>query len=158
MYETYYYKLRPYFGQKNLHLHYMDTDSFILNVNKKDIIKDLKNLEDIFDFNILDKNHGLFSNKNKEVIAKFKFETPKNIWIDEFICLRNKMYSFECGDDSRKILKGIFIYQSKHIKFEEIYNSLFGGEHQKNVIVLLFVRLTLNVSSKIKKIYAIFIW
>ena len=27
MYETYYDVLQPYFGEKNLHLHYMDTDS-----------------------------------------------------------------------------------------------------------------------------------
>ena len=42
MYETYYDKLQPYFGRKNLHLLFMDTDSFILSVNAKDIIKDLK--------------------------------------------------------------------------------------------------------------------
>ena len=42
MYETYYDKLQPYFGQKNLHLHYMDTDSFILSANTKDINKKLK--------------------------------------------------------------------------------------------------------------------
>ena len=30
----------------------MDTDSFVLSVNTKDIIKDLKNLEDIFDMKI----------------------------------------------------------------------------------------------------------
>ena len=65
MYETYYDKLQPYFGQENLQLHYMDTDSFILSVNTKDIIKDLKNLEDIFDFSNLDENHELFSNKKK---------------------------------------------------------------------------------------------
>ena len=47
----------------------MDTDNFVLNVNTKDIIKDLKNLEDIFDFSNLDKNHELFSNKNKKVIG-----------------------------------------------------------------------------------------
>ena len=35
MFETYYDKLRPYFGQENLHLHYMDTDSFVLGVNTK---------------------------------------------------------------------------------------------------------------------------
>ena len=40
MYETYYDKLQPYFGQENIHLHYMDTDSFILSVYTKDIIKD----------------------------------------------------------------------------------------------------------------------
>ena len=33
MYETYYDKLQPYFGQENIQLHYMDTDSFILSVN-----------------------------------------------------------------------------------------------------------------------------
>ena len=95
MYETYYDKLQKYFGGENLHLHYMDTDSFVLSINTKDIIKDLKNLEDIFDFSNLDKNHELFSNKNKKVISKFKIETPKNIWIDEFVCLGSKLYAFK---------------------------------------------------------------
>ena len=67
----------------------MDIDSFILSVNTKHIIKDLKNLEYIFDFSNLDKNHELFSNKKKKVNGKFKLETPKNIWIDEFVCLRS---------------------------------------------------------------------
>ena len=109
----------------------MDTDSFILSVNTKDIIKDIKNLEDIFDFSNLDENHELFSNKNKKVILKFKIETPKNIWIDEFICLRSKMYAFKCGNDSKNKLKGISKSQSKLIKFEEYYNCLFGGEYQR---------------------------
>ena len=43
MYETYYDILQPYFGQEKIQLHYMDTDSFVLSVNTKDIIKDLKN-------------------------------------------------------------------------------------------------------------------
>ena len=71
MYETYYDILQPYFGRENIQLHYMDTDNFILSVNTKDIIKELKNLEDIFDFSNLDKTHELFSNKNKKVIGKF---------------------------------------------------------------------------------------
>ena len=131
MYETYYDKLQPYFGEKNLYLHYMNTDSFILSVNTKDIIKDLKNLEDIFNFSNLDENHELFSNKNKKVIGKFKIETPKNFWIDEFICLRSKMYAFKCGNDSKNKLKGISKSQSNLIKFEEYYICLFGGEYQK---------------------------
>ena len=131
MYETYYDKIQPYFGEKNLHLHYIDTDSFILSVNTKDIIKDLKKLEDIFDFSNLDENHELFSNKNKKVIGKFKIETPKNIWIDEFVCLRSKTYAFKCGNDSKNKLKGISKSQSKHIEFEEYYNCLFDGEHQR---------------------------
>ena len=109
----------------------MDTDSFVLSVTTKDIIKDIKNLEDIFDFSNLDKNHELFSNKNKKVIGKLKNETPKNIWIDEFVCLRSKMYAIECGDDSKNKLKGISKSQSKNIEFEENYNCLFGGKYQQ---------------------------
>ena len=119
MCETYYDKLQPYFGQENIQLHYMDTDSFVLSVDIKDIIKDLKNLEDIFDFSNLDITHELFSNK-KKVIGKLKIETPKNIWIDEFLCLRSKMYAFKCGNDSKNKLKGISKSQSKNIKIWRI--------------------------------------
>ena len=66
MYETYYDKLQPYFKQQKIQLHYMDTDSFVLSVNTKDIIKDLKNLQDLFDFSILSENYELFSNKFKK--------------------------------------------------------------------------------------------
>ena len=88
---------------KNIHLRYMDTDSFVLSVNTKDIIEDLKNLEDVFDFSNIDENHELFSDKNKKVNGKFKIETPKKVWIDEFVCLRSKMCAFKCGDDEKKI-------------------------------------------------------
>ena len=133
MYETYYDTLQPYFGKENLQLHYIDTDGMFLSMKTKNIIKDLKNLEDIFDFSNLDENHELFSNKNKKVIGKFKIETPKNIWIDEFVCLRSKVYSFKCknNDENKNKIKGIAKSQSKHIKFEEYYNCLFGGEYQR---------------------------
>ena len=133
MYETYYDTLQPYFGQENLQLHYIDTDGMSLSMKTKDIIEDLKNLEDIFDFSNLDKNHELYSEKNKKVIGKFKIETPKNIWIDEVVCLRSKAYSFKYNDnnESKNKIKGSSKYQSKHIKFEEYYNCLFGGEYQR---------------------------
>ena len=88
------------FGMINIQIHYMDTDSFILSVNTKDLIRDLKNLEDKFDFINLDENHELFSNKNKKVIGKFKIGTPKNDWVDEFVCLRSKAFSFKCNDNT----------------------------------------------------------
>ena len=133
MYENYYYTLQPFFGQESLQLHYIDTDGMFLSMKTKDIIKDLKNLEDIFDFSNLDKYHELFSNRNKKVIGKFKIETPKIIWIDEFICLRSKAYSFKCeNNDENKIkIKRISKSQSKHNKFGEYYNCLFGKEYQK---------------------------
>ena len=133
MYETYYDLLQPYFGQENLKLHYIDTDGMILSMKTKDIIRDLKNLEEIFDFSNLDENHELSSNKNKKIIGKFKIETPKNIWIDEFVCLRSKAYSFKCKDnkEDKNKIKGTSKSQSKHIKFEEYYNCLLGKEYQK---------------------------
>ena len=131
LYETYYDKLQPYFGQVNFQLHYMDTGSFVLGVNTKDIIKDLKKLEDIFDFSLLDKTHELFSNKNKKVFGFFKIETPKSISIDEFVCLRSKMYAFKCGDDSKNKLKGVSKSQSKNSKFEVYKKCLDGEEYQR---------------------------
>ena len=86
MYETYYDNLQPYSGQGNFQKHYIDTDAFVLSMNTKDSIKDFRKIEDKFDFRNLDKNHELFSNKNKKVIGKFKIETPKNFWTDEFVC------------------------------------------------------------------------
>ena len=72
IYETYYDTLQLYFGQENLQLHYIDTDGMVLSMDTENIIKDLKNFEDIFDFSNLDESNELFSEKNKEVIGKFK--------------------------------------------------------------------------------------
>ena len=85
MYETYYDALQPYFGHESLQLHYIDMDGMILSMRTENIIKDLKKLEDFFDFCNLDENHDLYSNKNKKGIGKFKIETPKNVFIDGFV-------------------------------------------------------------------------
>ena len=77
MYETYYDILQPYFGIENIQLHYIDTDSFVLSLITKNIVQDLYNLKEYFNFSNLDKNHELFSNENKKVLGKFKIETPK---------------------------------------------------------------------------------
>ena len=136
MYETYYDTLQPYFGQENIQLHYMDCDSFILSIKSENIIKDLKNLEDIFDFSNIDENHELYSEKNKKVLGKFKIKTPKKIFIDEFIALRSKMYAFKCKDkeEDKNKLKGISKSQSKNIKFEE-YKKCLNGEKFENECV-----------------------
>ena len=44
----------------------MDTHSFVLSVNTKDIIKDLKNLFDLFYFSYLEEKLQIFSNKNRK--------------------------------------------------------------------------------------------
>ena len=159
-YETYYDTLQPYFGQKNLQLHYIDTDGMILSMKTKDIIKDLKILEDIFDFSNLDENHELYSKKNKKIFGKFKNECPENIWIDEFNCLRSKAYSFKCKDniESKNKNKGISKSQSKHIKFEEYYNCLFGGEYQRqcNIYIIRSVNHEMVLQEVKKSTLSIF--
>ena len=111
------------------HLIVHNTDSFVLSVNTKDIVNDLYNLRDYFDFSNLSREHKLFSEVNKKVLGKFEIETPESVWINEFICLRSKAYSYKCGGKNK--LKGISKSQIKNIKFEEYYNCLFGGDHKK---------------------------
>ena len=84
MYEKYYDKLQLYFDEKIIGLHCMDTDSFVLSLNTKDIIKDSKNLEDIFDFSNLSENHELLSIK-KRLLENLKNKTPKKIGLMIFL-------------------------------------------------------------------------
>ena len=77
MFEAYYDKLQPYFGQENLHLHFMDIESFVLSVNTKKIIKELKNLEEFFDFSNLKENHDIFSKENKKLSVNIKEKLQK---------------------------------------------------------------------------------
>ena len=72
LFETFHDRLQPYFGQEDLQLLYLDTDSFVLSMNTRDIIKQLKNLEDLFHLVNLDENHELFSEKNKKLLEKWK--------------------------------------------------------------------------------------
>ena len=145
MYETYYDKVQPYFGQENIELHYIGTDAFVLSVNTNDIIRDLKNLEDIFDFSNLDDKHELFSKKNKKRVGFIKIETPKKIWIDEFIALRSKMYSCKCADDSKNKLKGISKPESKHIKLSRILQLFIWWKIKKKIVkIIFFVQITMK--------------
>ena len=140
MYETYYDTLQPYFSQENLQLHYIDTDGMILSMKTKDIIKDLKNLEDIFDFSNLGENHELFSNKNKKVIGKFKIETPKNVFIDEFVCLRSKAYSFKCQDniESKNKIKAFQNLNQNILNLKNITIVYLVENIKRNVTIILF--------------------
>ena len=65
MYEWYYEKMQPYFGEDNLEFPYLDTDSFIFSFKPiKSLIEDLKHFKDDFDFSDLDPSHELYSKVN----------------------------------------------------------------------------------------------
>ena len=78
------------------------------------------------------------------MIGKFKRETPKNVFIDEFICLGSQAYSLKCGCDDRKKLKSISECQSKSNKIEENYNCLYGGKQKRNVLFIVFDELIMK--------------
>ena len=51
----------------------MDTESFVINVNTKDVIEDLKNHEGLFHCSNLNENHEIFSNqKTKKLSVNLK--------------------------------------------------------------------------------------
>ena len=133
-------------------------DAFVLSLKTKHIIKNLKSLQDIFDFSNLDRNHEIFSNKNKKIIGKFKNETPKYIWIDEFVCLRSKMYAFKCGDDSKYKLKGVSKSQSKNIKFDEYEKCLDGEKYQEecNNFILRLINHEMHLQEIKKSTLSVF--
>ena len=69
-------------------------------------------------------------------MGKFKTEISKKFRIDDFGCLRSKIYFFKCGDDNESKLKCVSKFQPKHIKFEEYKKRLDGKIMKKNVIII----------------------
>ena len=107
MYETYYDKLQNYHVENMLQLQYLDVDSFVLSMKSNAIVNDLDTLQGtqkMFGSNS-DKHQKLFSNELKKVTDLLKIETPKNIWLDEFVRLRSKVYACNTGNDSQKKIK-----------------------------------------------------
>ena len=75
-------------------LRYMDTDSFIIDVETDDFYKDILNdVEKWFDTSEYDKrlNRPLEAGLNEKVLGKFKDEMDGNI-ITEFVTLCPKVY------------------------------------------------------------------
>ena len=80
-------------------MHYIDTDVFVLSVNTKTIVKDLNNLEEIFDFSNLDRNRELFSKKKNLNFSKAR---PLKVFGLTIVCLRSKMYAIKCDSYCKK--------------------------------------------------------
>ena len=110
MYEWYYDKMQPYFGEENLELHYLDTDSFKFSFKSiKNLIEDSKYVKEDFNFSDLDPSHELPSEYNKKDIGKLKLETLPELDLDEAVFLRSKSYSL-------KINKRVHIVNTKECK------------------------------------------
>ena len=96
MYEFSYEYIKPKYGNQ-AKLCYMDTDSFIINIETDDFFKDVANdAPKWFNTSGISKNldRPLTTRINKKIIGKFKVELNGNI-LTEFIALGPKVYSFK---------------------------------------------------------------
>ena len=95
MYEFHYDYMRPRYGIK-VKLCYMDTDSFVYEIETEDFYRDIaKDVEKRFDTSgySKDDNRPLLIGKNRKVLGLMKDELGGKIMID-FVALRTKMYAY----------------------------------------------------------------
>ena len=83
---------KPRQTQTNLELLYSDTDSFIYVVRTNDVIEDLKEMSEQFDFSIFPKTSPMYSDSNRRKVLKWKDELAGKI-NEEFVGSKPKLYS-----------------------------------------------------------------
>ena len=95
MYEFHYDYMRQRYGSQ-VKLYYMDTDSFVYEIETEDFYRDIANdMEKRFDMSgySKDDNRPLPIGENKKVIGLMKDELGGKI-MTEFVALRAKMYAY----------------------------------------------------------------
>ena len=125
MYEFWYDYMNPKYGN-DVKLSYMDTDSFIMNIETEDFNKDIADdAEKRFDTSNYEVNRPLLTGKNKKVIGLMKYELGGKI-ISEFVILRPKTYSY-LTDDGKEDKRNNKVRNKKNermIKFNDYKNCL----------------------------------
>ena len=122
MYEFWYDYMEPKYDD-NVKLCYMDTDSFIMNIETEDFYKDIANdIEKRFDTSNYEVDKPLSTGKNKKVIGLMKDELGGRII--------QKTYSYltdDCKEDKKaKGTKKCVI--KRMVKFNDYKNCLLNGE------------------------------
>ena len=128
MYEFHYDYMLPKYGS-NIKLCYIDTDSFVYDIETEDFYKDIaEDVETRFDTSGYC-DRPLPIGKNKKVIGLMKDELGGEV-MNEFISLRPKMYSYRVGNSEPKKCKGIKkCVVKKTITFEDYKRCLYDGRN-----------------------------
>ena len=134
MYDVFYNILQP--SLKDLQLHYMDTDSFVLSYT-----------EGKFSYEHMDLSNLDFPIKtNNKVPSNFRREMGSSV-IEEFVALTPKTYSFKDYPNKTKE-KGI--KNCNNAKHEEYYNALmYNTERTEWRIQKVGDNMTTKKTSKI---------
>ena len=138
MYEFHYDYVKPKWGE-NAKLLFTDTDSLCYEIRTKDFYENIeKDVDAWFDTSNYEKNHPLFSTRNKKRLGYVKDECGGN-QILRFYGLRSKLYSYEVDklrngsgkwekNVQKKRCKGIRDYViKKHITIDDYDECLFSG-------------------------------
>ena len=125
MYEFWYDYMKPKYGNR-VKLCYMDTDSFVMNINTTDFYKDIcSDVDKRFDTSNYEIDRPLPTKKNKKVIGLMKDELGGKI-ITEFVTLRPKTYSYltDDGKEDKKSKGTKKCIIKRMIKFDDYKNCL----------------------------------
>ena len=116
---SFWYKvMKPTFGL-GTYICNVDTDAYLFVVNCPNFFEKIKSISEHFDLSNLDPEHQLFSNENRKVLGKLKFETSGKKVL-AVCCLKSKCYSILMEDSCIKKLKGIQKdYVKDKITFED---------------------------------------
>ena len=125
MYDFYYNQLLGQYGDR-CQLLYTDTDSLLLEVQTKDVFRDMASHAELYDTSDYPPEHPLHSTANKKVLRKMKDECAGRP-IAEYISLHTKMYSIlEAGGGNIKKAKDVKKnVVKKHIRHEQYKQTLF---------------------------------
>ena len=128
MYEFHYDYMKRKYGEDDLKLCFMDTDSLVYKIKIEDFYKDIaEDVESRFDTSGYVPDRPLPVGKNKKVIGLMNDELGGKT-MKEFISLRPKMYSYRVEELELKKFKGIKkCIVKKTISFEDYNRCLFEG-------------------------------
>jgi hypothetical protein len=111
---------------------YSDTDSLVYHIQSKNLNKWFLENEDEFDLSEMDKT--IRSNKNANVLDKFKSEVGSKI-ITEFVALSPKSYCYKYSSEKVKKAKGVSLAISeKTMAFSDYKRVLDSDQIQTRTI------------------------
>lgn len=126
VYDFHYNVIMKKYGKEKAKLLMTDTDSLKYIISTDDIMKDMLEFQDYLDTSNFPKDHFLYSEKNKGVVGKFKFEEGHKL-ITHFTGLRSKLYCYICEGIECKKAKGVSRnYVKSHVTYDMYEQALFN--------------------------------
>ena len=154
MYRFWYSTIVPTYG-KRAQFVYSDTDSFIVNIETDDIIKEIQGpLADQLDLSNFPLDHSLYSNRCKDELGKLKIETAP-YHMKGFIALKPKVYSYTTTESNQVYNNNLNSYEQ--FKLETYKECLYSNMRiSKDIFNLRFYNKDMSLTKNSKIILSSF--